>query len=493
MSEVGSPAMRTGEAMLLAHRWIAPFALAAILVAAAAFRLRGLTADSIWLDEADSWREASLGFWATIEATAADVCPSLHTVLLHFWMLCFGDSEYSLRAPSAVLGWVTVAAIYWVGRQIAGQIVGLLSALLLGFSGFHIYFSQEARPYALLALVATVFVGGTIRALESDRPWWHAASAAAAVLLLYSHPYGTLLWLSTLVAVIAGGKSCHYPANHVLANWLRWQAIAFVAYLPWAVVLAFRYQQISSEGFWIQRPDASFVIRTLVQIASGTTMAWVLLVGAVSGLSAPNRLLHRPAEPAGLPPGRAGFLRFILAAWLIGPLVMALVMSLVGTPILYARYLICSLPAALLLSALGFCRLSTILGPWILVAFPLGVMASLHSYGFPHRDDVRRAVAMYRELARPMDCVFVYEDALSTPILYYLRDRPGCFRPVSAAADIRPWELATAHAWLFLGHLAPDKKQAVIDGLEDHQWQVQVVTDGPNFGLMSTKPAQAGQ
>ena len=478
---------------VLARSWFASLALGAILVAAAVFRIRGLAADSLWLDEAESWREASYGFGAMIQTAAADNYPPLHTVLLHFWISCFGDSEFSLRAPSVVLGWASVAAIYWVGRQIAGRIAGLLSALLLGLSGFHIYYSQEARPYALFALMAVVLVGATIRALENNRPGWHAASAAAAGLLLYSHPYGTLVWFCLLVAVIASGKTNRYPAVHVLVSWLKWQAIAFVVYVPWAVILAFRYYQISREGFWLQRPDASFVARTLVEIASGPGMARVLLVSGVLGLFASSRLSNGSAERAEEPGGRADFFLFILVAWLLGPLVLGLIASLIGTPMLSARYLICSLPAALILSALGFFRAYTIIGRWVLVAFFACVVVSLYRYSFHHRDDVRGAVAMYRELAQPADCVFVYQDYLRTPVLYYLRDPPPCFRPVTAAGDIRPWELATTRAWLFLGHLGPGGKQAVIDGVQGHQWQVQVMTDGPNFGLVAAEPPHSGQ
>jgi len=478
---------------LLERSWFAPLALGAILVAAAIFRLRGLAADSLWLDEADSWREASLGFWASIQATAADNCPSLHTVILHFWIVCFGDSEFSLRALSVVLGWTTVAAIYWLGRQIAGPLVGLLSALLLGLSGFHIYFSQEARPYALLALMATVFVGATIRSLDSDRPRWHAASAAAAVLLLYSHPYGTLSWVCTLTAVIAGSRASLYPARHVRAAWIKWQAIAFVVYLPWAAVLGFRYHQISAEGFWIQRPDADFVIRTLVEIASGRTMALLLFMSGALGLVAMSRSLNRTAGSDGFLKGRANLFRFILAAWLFGPLAIGLVASLAGTPILSARYLIGSLPAALILSALGVCRLYTVTGRWVLVAFVICVALSLYRYHFHHRDDVRGAVAVYRELAQPTDCIFVYKDYLRTPVLYYLRDPPRCFRRVFEAADIRPWELATGRVWLFLGQLAPGGQQEVINGLEAHQWHVRVMADGPTFHLLAAEPPQSGQ
>jgi hypothetical protein len=341
--------------------------------------------------------------------------------------------------------------------------------------------------------MATVFVGATIRSLESDQPWWHAASAVAAVLLLYSHPYGTLLWLCTLVAVIGSSKACRDPAVHALAGWIKWQAIAFMVYVPWAAVLAYRYHQISRDGFWIQRPDAGSLVRTLVEIASGRLMAWILFVSGALGLIASNRPLDRSVTRADLPEGRANFFRFILVAWLFGPLAIGFIASLIGTPILYARYLICSLPAGLIISALGLYRLYTILGKWILVAFSIVVMVNLCSYSFHHRDDVRGAVAMYRELARPTDCVFVYTDYLSTPILYYLRDPPHCFRPVSAAVDIRPWELATARAWLFLGHLAPGRKQAVVDGLEAHQWQVQVLANGPNFELLAAEPPQRGR
>jgi mannosyltransferase len=67
------------------------------------------------------------------------------------------DTEWVLRAPSALLAVGNVVAIYWLGVLIGSRIAGVLAPAVLATSGFHIYYSQEARMYTLLALAATLY------------------------------------------------------------------------------------------------------------------------------------------------------------------------------------------------------------------------------------------------------------------------------------------------------------------------------------------------
>ncbi|MSO22627.1 MAG: hypothetical protein EXQ58_05095 [Acidobacteria bacterium] len=69
-----------------------------------------------------------------------------------------GTSLASVRAFSALWGTAEVAIIgLFAGRAISPQ-AGLFSAAALSFHPFHLAYSQEARPYAMVFALATVTI-----------------------------------------------------------------------------------------------------------------------------------------------------------------------------------------------------------------------------------------------------------------------------------------------------------------------------------------------
>jgi len=80
----------------------------------------------------------------------------------------------------------------------------LIAALLLAVSGFHVWYSTEARMYALLSFTATLFVLTVVQATR--RPNWAtlAGCAAAGTALLYSHVYGSFIFAGVSLYVWAG-------------------------------------------------------------------------------------------------------------------------------------------------------------------------------------------------------------------------------------------------------------------------------------------------
>ena len=146
--------------------------LAAVL-AGAALRLHGLDRTSIFNDEASSWSIARLPFLGMLRATADDVHPPLYHAILYGWMRLFGDSEIALRLPSAIMGIANIYLIYRLGTVLWDRLTGMFAAALLAFSSFHIWYSQEARMYALLTLMATACALTTVLLLS--RPTWPRA------------------------------------------------------------------------------------------------------------------------------------------------------------------------------------------------------------------------------------------------------------------------------------------------------------------------------
>src|ERR1700754_4512835 len=92
-------------------------ALACLVSMAGAFVY--LDGSSFWLDELDSIFGAAGSLWDVFEkAVRYDAHPPLYEYFLHFWIALFGDSETSIRLPSAVAAVLLVPACYWATRPV---------------------------------------------------------------------------------------------------------------------------------------------------------------------------------------------------------------------------------------------------------------------------------------------------------------------------------------------------------------------------------------
>ena len=61
-----------------------------------------------------------------------------------------GTGEFAFRITSVFFGVATIVLIYFVGKDLANRYVGFLSAFLITFSSWYIYFSREVRYYSTL-------------------------------------------------------------------------------------------------------------------------------------------------------------------------------------------------------------------------------------------------------------------------------------------------------------------------------------------------------
>ena len=92
--------------------------------------------------------------------------PPLYYVLAWAWAKAFGTGEFGLRSLTAVFGAATVPVGYLVGRQLTGRRAGLVLAALIAVNPMLIWYSQEARSYALLVFFGALSLLFFVRALE---------------------------------------------------------------------------------------------------------------------------------------------------------------------------------------------------------------------------------------------------------------------------------------------------------------------------------------
>jgi 4-amino-4-deoxy-L-arabinose transferase-like glycosyltransferase len=122
-------------------------------------RLLMLGQQNLWHDEHMSLKVAAVPLEQMPELlrTLESNKPPLYFALLHYW-LHFGTGEFWLRLPSAIIGSLGCVLAAAIGRQFFGVRHGVWVGCLVAVSPFHIYYSQEARPFALWGF----FVGGAL-------------------------------------------------------------------------------------------------------------------------------------------------------------------------------------------------------------------------------------------------------------------------------------------------------------------------------------------
>lgn len=136
-----------------------------------------------------------------IAALRSDSGPPLYYLATHFMVTGAAAvaQVYSVRFFSLVLGFGSLAAL-WLARPLGEA--RYVAAILLAFFPPHLYFSSEARPYALCALL----IGGASLLLVSERPrdLWLAAGLIVAA--AYTHYYAVLFFPVPLLIALYGGK-----------------------------------------------------------------------------------------------------------------------------------------------------------------------------------------------------------------------------------------------------------------------------------------------
>ncbi len=124
------------------------------------------------------------GFSHAMEAVGfSESAPPLYYALAWAWTQLTGTGEFALRSVSALAGVATVPVAYLLGFELRGRRAGIAAAALVAVNPMLLWYSQEARGYALVSLLTAVTTLYFVRALDSGRrrdfTGWGIASALA--------------------------------------------------------------------------------------------------------------------------------------------------------------------------------------------------------------------------------------------------------------------------------------------------------------------------
>ncbi len=214
-------------------RWLAPLL---ILLLAALLRLHQLGTQSLWNDEGNSVVQALRSLDEIAQHAARDIHPPGYYWLLHGWRLLTGSSEFALRLFSALASVLGVACLHAAGRWLYGRAAGLAAALFLTLNGFNIWYAQETRMYALLALwgaAAPLALATTLSSPTRGRAVALALINAAGLWSHYAWPFMLLAQGLVLLLWLAGKGLRSAAARGRLIACVAAMGLALLLFLPW--------------------------------------------------------------------------------------------------------------------------------------------------------------------------------------------------------------------------------------------------------------------
>jgi hypothetical protein len=415
--------------------------LVAVLLLAAALRFCRLDAQSLWNDEGTSVRLALRDLGTITRNASHDIHPPLYYYLLHFWSLLWGNSAVAARALSVLFGVATVVVTWALARPLSRR-SAWLAGLLAACSPFMVYYSQEARMYMLLTLLAAGATWALAPLLVAKRPGASRVLLYAflCLLLIYSHYLGFLLLAAhNLVWFITWVTKRRHGGTGPLAVglWLAVQAGVAVCYLPWLLA---SWSALSSWPAVSATLSPGALYAQVVQtLAFGTTITQgpaTLAAGtAIFCLALAGLLPHPPERRRDAPDTDAVTWRWTLWAALLVPIALILLLSL-RRPMYKAKFILLASPFYWALVAQGIVTLGERLAAgakrWVaptvvvlLTCLPLtgAALALGRLYYDPTyaRDDYRGLVQYITAASGPNDAILINAPSQIETVDYYYR------------------------------------------------------------------------
>ena len=278
--------------------------------------------------------------------------------ILIYWLMSipvrlFGQSEMACRAVAPLAAALAALLTAWIGRRLAGPLVGILAAAFMTTTPLLIVSGTAATTDALLLACITGAIVAFIHAWQTGRRWPQAAwfTLALAGALLTKGPVGLAVPLLVVAALLASTRRQAALTVRACIPWLVGAAaISTALFLAWGLPAnSATHGEFLSRGLGhhvvdrVVTPQESHGGRSLLfafyylPLLAVLFFPWTLYLLPALG--------HKAAPGAGLSPTR------VALAWALPVIGL---MSLVATKL--PHYILPAWPALALLSALGVAR-----------------------------------------------------------------------------------------------------------------------------------------
>lgn len=369
---------------------------------------------SFWMDEGLSVGISSHPLMDIPGVLKQDGSPPLYYMLLHVWMDVVGRSETAVHWLSLICALLTLPAAMWAGWSLWGKRAGYMGAAICTLIPFLTAYGEEARMYALMALLALLATACYLHAFVYRRRAYLPAFAIFQTLMLYTHSWGIFFGVGAALALI---PIWHASADDERRRLLTDALLAFggaaVLYLPWVPTLLYQAQHTAAP--WANKPRLGVPIQISRDVFGGDRAGIILLLVGGFGLAT---LLGARKDRA----DRERLSVWVLIAIPIVTLGLAWLLSQIS-PAWASRYFAAAVGPMLLLGALGLSRAGKLGIVAIACLFVFWVKPTEYVDGY--KSDVRDIGAEVGSQMKPNDLVLVGQPEQTPLVWYYM---PGGLR-----------------------------------------------------------------
>jgi mannosyltransferase len=413
------------------RRWT--YAVIGITVLGAIVRFATLGVQSYDHDEAvTAARVLHPSLFDTLSVVAhGERSPPLYYILAWGWSRVFGTGEVGLRSLSALIGTLTIPLAFFAAKELINRrSVAVLAAALVALNPYLVWYSQEARSYALMVLFASAAFLFFARSLNRPSPRYLAMWALCSALAICSHYFAAFLIAPEAVWLLMGSSRRRQAAVAVGGV-----ILAGLALIPLAVAQegggrrnGFTDIALSSR---LGELSLNFVAGQEPSPFAGTRLVDALQVSCLVG----GALLSVLAIVLLVRLGSSDERRAAVVAAVVGggAIVAPVALAVVGIDFINPRNLIGALVPLLVLLAIGF---GVRRGQWVGI---LGGAAACLMFGVVlvatnlsaqmQRPDWRGAAEALED-STPEATVFVVPRNGDDPLRYYLdAEKPHGGRP----------------------------------------------------------------
>lgn len=311
--------------------------LVAAMLVGVYLRLRHIDSGGLWLDEAFSVSvsDPDHHFVDVYRATLSDVHPPFYQILLWVYYHCFGFGEFTGRYLSAALGVLLIPSVFFFGRQLFDQQVGVLFAWLVAVNYFLIRYSNETRSYALLVFLTVVSFWLFIRCVRQSGFIDFLGYFVVSAMLINTHYFGYLAVFSQACLALY----MLLKKDLALDIFYRFLGAGFFTVLTVLPGLSYTEMAFGRQDFWIRPPGETFFFVVFSEYFGNAFLAFMAAIMFIAGFVSLT-VSERKKEAFRL-----------LAFWLVLGVVVPYVCSVYFTPVTTVRNFIVLLPVVLLLIA----------------------------------------------------------------------------------------------------------------------------------------------
>ena len=257
--------------------------IASVLLLSLILRMPGLTARSLWFDEASAWAAVTqFSPGELLESCRQNVHPPVWYFVFKAWVCLFGDSLASMRGLSVLTSVAVVGCGMGLASESARDVrrvngrfeAAMMAGLLLATSTMQIVWSQQARMYMLGSLWTVSGSWLLLNAIRRQRRRDWFAFGVAAFLLLHTHNFGMFVvagqgvyvlgmslsdwWSSRIERRKQSGIGCapqQQPALTLTTSSRQWRGfwilvIVGICFLPWLRVVGQQMARVRAD-YWI--------------------------------------------------------------------------------------------------------------------------------------------------------------------------------------------------------------------------------------------------